>query len=109
MLQTAISGIKIMLEVEDEQINFECLTVIARISSSNNEKIQLVIDSGLIPYVLAGLEDKNQNILGVSIKVLGIICSGTSSQTQFLLNQSILDKLSIVTNCDDHNILKDFC
>ncbi|CAG9333246.1 unnamed protein product [Blepharisma stoltei] len=109
MLQTAISGIKIMLEVKDEQITFECLTVIARISTSSNEKIQLIIDSGLIPYVLAGLEEKNQNILGVSIKLLGMICSGTSSQTQFLLNQSILDKLSVVTDYDDHNILKDFC
>lgn len=109
VLETAIKTVKLLIDYEDEQIHNESLCTIFRIAQISDHYIQIIIDSDLVRYALTGLESANELIQGSSVRILGVICSGSSSQTQYLLNSGLLDKLVFIKDSENPSIRKDFC
>jgi hypothetical protein len=59
----------------------DCCWAISYHSDSNKNKIQVVIDTGIIPRILKHLEDPAMGLLIPSIRILGNISTGSAEQT----------------------------
>ena len=68
----------------------DCCWAISYHSDSNKNKIQVVIESGVIKSIVKNLEESSMAILVPSIRILGNVSTGTAEQTTELLNNNIL-------------------
>lgn len=70
-------------------------------TSSTNEKIQLVIDAGLLPSVCnyCGSQSNKENY--VAVKILGNVLSGNENQAQMAIDIGSMDKLAHSISSND--------
>jgi hypothetical protein len=66
----------------------------------------MVIDSGLLKYAFEGI-DSEPSIVGVCLCIFGNVAAGNQGQTQFLLENDILNVLSKHIHTFDDKVIKD--
>jgi len=93
-----IEGVRKLFGSSDEEVLSECIWSLVHISKKENEKIQLVLNSGLYSNALRCLNVQSNSLVSPSVRLLGNICSGTHQQTQAMLSEGILDKLLALTS-----------
>ena len=62
----------------DKEIISDCCWAVSYHSDAKKDKIQAVIDSGVIPNIIKFLEEPNMAVLVPSIRILGNISTGSS-------------------------------
>lgn len=82
-----------------------CLWALSTMTNKSNDKVQLLIDSGLTIHAIEGLE-MNETIQAPSLRVIGNILSGTNDQAQYILDQNILSILEPLLNSPKLDIIK---
>lgn len=82
--------------VTDREILADCCWAISYHSDANKNKIQVVVDSEVIPRIIKNLEESTMPLLVPSIRILGNISTGTAEHTNKLLSAGILNPLEKV-------------
>ena len=67
--------------VSDREILADCCWAISYHSDANKNKIQVVVDSKVIPRIIKNLEESTMPLLVPSIRILGNISTGTAEHT----------------------------
>lgn len=71
-------------KISDKEGIAECCWGIAH-NSSENDQIDIVINSGIVPFLAKLLEEKSVDILVPALRILGNISTGDAKQTDVLL------------------------
>ena len=64
------------------------------LSDGENERIQMVMSTGVTPCLVQFLNDKSSALLTPTIRCLGNFVTGNDEQTQAVLDAGIIDHLS---------------
>ncbi|CAG9316748.1 unnamed protein product [Blepharisma stoltei] len=106
-LQRIIDIINQLIVIDDHDIHSECLWALAYISKNENEKVQMVLDSGYITFIIDGLKANSESIVSACVRLVCNISSGTDSQTQKILDENILDLLQNLMQSDNDLMVKE--
>lgn len=68
-------------KLNDKEIIADCCWAISYHSDANKNKIQVVVESGVIPHIIRHLEEPAMGLLIPSIRILGNISTGSVDHT----------------------------
>jgi hypothetical protein len=83
-------------QLNDKEILADCCWAISYHSDSNKAKIQLVLDTGVVPRIIRNLSESAMGLLIPSIRILGNISTGSAEHTNELIVNGVLDPLEKV-------------
>jgi hypothetical protein len=77
------------------------------LTDGGNEQIQIVIDSGVVPYLVPLLSHKEVKVQTAALRAVGNIVTGTDEQTQVVLNCNALSHLPNLLKHSKEKICKE--
>ncbi|KAH7645902.1 karyopherin alpha3 [Dermatophagoides farinae] len=92
---------------QDTSILVDVVWAISYITDHGNEQIQMVIDSGLVSFIIPLLHHEDLKIQTPALRVIGNIVTGTDDQTQFVLDSNVLAYLPPLLNHTKEKIKKE--
>lgn len=97
----SFNDVKIILKltkdylIEKKELVYEVLRILCGISSKSEDFIQILIDKSFGPFILNLIVHESEEISSLAIRAAGNILSGTSAQTQVLINLGVIEKLQV--------------
>ena len=93
--------IKIISVSACKDVQFDCIRAISWISYRKECFIELIIETGLIPYTLSLISNESEEIHSSAIRASGNLLSGNTAQTQILINLGVIERFQekISSNC----------
>lgn len=70
----------------DINIFVDTVWVLSYLTDGGNEQIQMVIDSGVVPFLVPLLSHQEVKVQTTALRAVGNIVTGTDEQTQVVLN-----------------------
>lgn len=95
--------------LNDKEIIADCCWAISYHSDANKNKIQLVVDSDVIPRIISHLEEPAMGLLIPSIRILGNVSTGSVEHTNVLLSHNILGLLEKVLQHHKKVVRREAC
>ena len=95
MLRKALDYVikSVNLFFDDTEILVDATWTLSTISENYKKSIKEIIDSNILPKILACLEKEHQIIILSCLRVIGNIAAGDANQTQLLLDIGVLNYL----------------
>ena len=93
----------------DREIVADCCWAISYHSDANKNKIQVLIDSKVVPRIIDNLKEQSMAILVPSIRILGNVSTGSAEHTNELLNAGILMYLEKVLEHHKKVVRREAC
>jgi hypothetical protein len=99
-----------LLNLEDEEILGDACWAISYISDGEDDRIQAVVEAGLVPRLVKLMKSSNQSIVTPALRAVGNIVTGTAEQTQAALDMGALAAVrDIMESSSDPSVLKECC
>ncbi|CAH8305316.1 unnamed protein product [Eruca vesicaria subsp. sativa] len=99
-----------LLHSTDDEVLTDACWALSYLSAGNDEKIQTVINAGVIPSLVQHLAHHSPAVLTPALRTIGNIVTGDDMMTQEVLNHQALPHLfSILTNSYKKSIKKEAC
>jgi len=97
-----------LIELNDKQIRADSCWALSYITDGPNERIQLIIDSGIINQLIDMLSNvPDVMLLTPVLRTVGNIVTGTDDQTQMMLNHGLLQPFPQLLRHHKPNIVKE--
>ncbi|CAG0908495.1 unnamed protein product, partial [Darwinula stevensoni] len=93
VVDRALPVTKSLMDSSDEEVLLESLWGLTYFTDTAPDNIQKVVDSGVIPRVVALIPHDNPKISSTAVRLAGNIASGSAEQTQALLSSSLLSQV----------------
>jgi hypothetical protein len=79
--------------------------------NKNKNRIQTVVDSGVVPMILFNINKNNQELLIPCVRILRNISTGTTANIKVLLEKGVLTMLEniLINPRQDHEVMKEAC
>jgi len=98
-----------MLQVQDREILRDACFAFASLADGSHEKIQSVINSGVVPRLVILLQHTSKMVVASALRAVGNILLGDDSQTQFVIDNGGLAALLQLLLHDNENLRRDAC
>ncbi|KFK30823.1 hypothetical protein AALP_AA6G030600 [Arabis alpina] len=99
-----------LVQSTDEEILADACWALSYVSDNLNEKIQAVIDLGVIPRLIELLSHSSQSVPYPALRTIGNIVMGDDDQTQTVLDHQVLPRLlNLLINTYKKSIKKETC
>jgi len=112
ILRPCLSLLVHLLQVQDEEILVDTCWSVSYISddpTSQNIKIQNVINLGFVPHLIKLLDHPSSLVVHPALRAVGNIVTGNDDQTQHVLEQNVLGKLKTLLQNEKVGIRKEAC
>ena len=97
-------------QVEDKDTMKDAAWAISYVSDGSNERIQSVLDHGVVASLIAMLKSDDTGVMMPALRSLGNIVSGSDMQTQAVLDANLLDTcLVLLQATKKKSIRKETC
>ena len=84
----------------------DTIWALSYLTDGGNEQIQMVIDSGVLPKLVALLSHREVKVQTAAVRAVGNIVTGTDDQTQAVLNCDALSHFHGLLNHAKEKICK---
>jgi hypothetical protein len=98
---------KVVMTETSPDLLSDCLYSITSISEGSEEKIQAVIDTGVVPKVVELLNHFAYVVQMPALKTIGNIAQGTEQQTQLIIDLGAVHGIYSLLNSSKRNITKE--
>lgn len=78
-------------------------------ASAEEEDIQKLIDSGVVPRILDLAKSANGVLVLPAIRVIGALCSGSNQQTQYVLDAGFINDIAPLLDNPAESVRKEIC
>jgi hypothetical protein len=99
----------LLCQTDNVQTMADILWGLSYISDGENERIQAVIESGVLPLVFQCFTIPNVDIITPALRVIGNIVSGDDTQTQIMIDSGCIIPLGHAVMCDQPHLRKEGC
>nr|UXY87329.1 importin alpha [Cryptomonas sp.] len=108
-LDDILKGLAKLIFSEDTEILGDVCWALSYISDGSDERIQLIIQFGIIQRIVELLMHKDFHVQTPALRTIGNIVTGNDIQTQMAINCSVLPCLLILLNSSKKSIKKEAC
>jgi len=98
-----------MLQVQDREILRDACSAFASLADGSHEKIQSVINSGVVPRLVELLRHTSKMVVASALRAVGNILLGDDTQTQFVIDHRGLSALLLLLLHDNEHLRRDAC
>jgi hypothetical protein len=98
---------KVVMTETSSDLLSECLYSITSISEGSEEKIQAVIDIGVVPRIVELLNHYSYNVQMPALKTIGNIAQGSEQQTQLIIDLGAVHGIYSLLNSSRRDITKE--
>ncbi|VVB00896.1 unnamed protein product [Arabis nemorensis] len=100
---------RLVQSTDEEVLTYAC-SALSYLTFNSNNKIQAVIDAGVISHLIKLLSHSSPSVLIFSLRTIGNIVTGDDEQTQTVLDHQVLPcLLNLLTNTYEKSIKKEAC
>jgi HEAT repeat protein len=93
----------------DQEAMVDATWAFSYLSDGDDQRIQAVIDAGLLPSLVKMISSQNTNVVIPALRTIGNIVSGNDKQTQAVINANCLIPLSNLLVHSKKSIRKETC
>jgi len=98
-----------MLQAQDREILRDACFAFASLADGNHEKVQSVINSGVVPRLVALLQHPSKMVVASALRAVGNILLGDDTQAQCVINNGGLPALLQLLLHDYEPLRRDAC
>ncbi|CAH8273444.1 unnamed protein product [Arabidopsis lyrata] len=108
--QPALPVLERLVQSMDEEVLTDACWALSYLSDNSNDKIQAVIDAGVVPRLIQLLAHSSPSVLIPALRTIGNIVTGDDLQTQMVLDHQALPfLLNLLKNTYKKSIKKEAC
>ncbi|ANM66161.1 ARM repeat superfamily protein [Arabidopsis thaliana] len=108
--QPALPVLERLVQSMDEEVLTDACWALSYLSDNSNDKIQAVIEAGVVPRLIQLLGHSSPSVLIPALRTIGNIVTGDDLQTQMVLDQQALPcLLNLLKNNYKKSIKKEAC
>eukprot|EP01099_Mayorella_cantabrigiensis_P000037 TRINITY_DN1020_c0_g1_i2.p1 TRINITY_DN1020_c0_g1~~TRINITY_DN1020_c0_g1_i2.p1 ORF type:complete len:483 (+),score=120.28 TRINITY_DN1020_c0_g1_i2:101-1549(+) len=108
-VQLCLPALAKLLSYTDEEILTDSCWALSYLSDGSNNKIQAVIDTGVVPRIAQLLGHTAVSVVTPSLRTIGNIVTGDDSQTQHVISSGALRYLTSLLKNNKRAIQKETC
>jgi len=108
-VQLCLPALAKLANYTDEEILTDACWALSYLSDGSNQKIQAVIDTGIVPRLVSLLGHSSTTVITPALRTVGNIVTGDDSQTQHVLSVGVLKYLSALLRINKRGIQKETC
>ncbi|CAN8265519.1 unnamed protein product [Cochlearia groenlandica] len=110
IVKPALAAFEWLVHLDDEEVLSDACWSLSFLSDGDEERIQSVIDAGVVPKVVQLLMHPSSCVLTPAIRTIGNIVTGNSKQTQCVIDNGALPILAkLLTETKNKTIKKEAC
>ncbi|KAJ4881179.1 Importin subunit alpha-2 [Raphanus sativus] len=106
----ALPALERLIHSTDEEVLTDACWALSYLSDGTNDKIQSVIQAGVVPRLVELLDHPSPSVLIPALRTIGNIVTGNDAQTQCVISHgALLSLLSLLTHNHKKSIKKEAC
>ncbi|KAF0698767.1 Aste57867_10625 [Aphanomyces stellatus] len=109
LVRPALSTLARLIFSQDEDVLTDACWALSYLSDGPNEKIQAVIEAGVVPRLIELLLHTNTSVQTPALRTIGNIVTGDDLQTQLVINEGALNRLLPLLQSPKKGIRKEAC
>ncbi|KAF3490431.1 hypothetical protein F2Q69_00056762 [Brassica cretica] len=109
-VRPALPALERLIHSTDEEVLTDACWALSYLSDGTNDKIQSVIEAGVVPRLVELLLHPSPSVLIPALRSIGNIVTGDDTQTQCVISHgALLSLLSLLTHNHKKSIKKEAC
>jgi HEAT repeat protein len=109
LVRPALGTLAQLIHSQDDEVLADVCWALSHLSDGPNEKIQAVIESGVVRRLVELLMHPQPSVQTPALRTVGNIVTGDDLQTQLMLNGDALPCLRALLHSQKEDILKEAC
>lgn len=104
VVESILPKFTFLIQLDDNDITADVIWALSYLADSEEDRIQLVIESGLMQYCVPKLDESDINIVVAVLRLIGNVASGNNYQAQCVLDCDALKYMPALLIHQDETI-----